>query len=99
METLFKVVDVGTSCRRITLPPSTRNLIFLYIILFLEVNRRGSNIRRGGWGLQLIQRNKSTLSISAEHTLFSVQQQHIVTVKPPAHIVAETYCCGVDVNS
>jgi hypothetical protein len=48
------------------LSSSTVRVIFLYIILSLEVNRRGSNKHRGGWGLQLIQRNKSTLSISAE---------------------------------
>jgi hypothetical protein len=57
------------------------SVISLCIILSLKVNRRGSNIHRGGWGLQLIQGNKSTLSISAEHPLFCVQQQHIVTAK------------------
>jgi hypothetical protein len=80
-EILFEEVDARTPCGRITPSPATMHVIFLYIILFLEVNRRGSNIHRGGWGLQLIERNKSTLSISAEHSLSSVQHQHIVPVK------------------
>jgi len=63
---------------------STVCVIFLYIILSLEVNRKGSNKHRGGWGLQLIQRNKSTLSISAEWLLFSVQHRHIHTVSAAA---------------
>jgi hypothetical protein len=71
-----------------TLSLATMSVISFCIILVLEVNRRGSKIRRGWWGLKLIQGNKSTHSISAEHPLFSVQQQHIGTLERDQHEVS-----------